>query len=198
MQMQSASAHFFLPINFLTLNFKMSDFEKSITSAKQRIFTILANQREEEYESNLEAATCIAARSQAASEAAKKQEPFNRKERSQFSQQIKPREESALKVWAKEKDLWIDDVYIKKIAQRYIAEGAEQKVYLKESGTSVLKINTGIFHGTWLEFFIRLIIHKALFPSTAYKLKGFTETEEQLCAIIEQQWVKIVRGATKE
>lgn len=129
MQMQSASAHFFLPINFLTLNFKMSDFEKSITSAKQRIFTILANQREEEYESNLEAATCIAARSQAASEAAKKQEPFNRKERSQFSQQIKPREESALKVWAKEKDLWIDDVYIKKIAQRYIAEGAEQSLF---------------------------------------------------------------------
>lgn len=29
-------------------------------------------------------------------------------------------------------------------------------------------------------------------------MKGFTETEEQLCAIIEQQWVKIVRGATKE
>jgi hypothetical protein len=176
----------------------MNDFESSITTAKQHINSILAEQREKKYESDLEAATYIAARSQAASEAAKGKEPLNRKERSWFNQQVKPLEETVLKAWAKKISLWIDDEQAKKIAKRYIDEGAEQKVYLKEDGRSVLKINTGIFHGTWLDFFVRLIIHKTLFPSTAYELKGFTEAEEQICAIIEQPGVKVVRGIFKE
>lgn len=176
----------------------MNEFEKSITSAKQLIFSILAKERAEEFGSNLEAATHIAARSQIASEAAKGKEPLNRKERSQFNQQIKPQEERALKLWAKENNLWEGSSAVKDLAKRYLDEGAEQKVYLKENGRSVIKINTGIFHGTWLEFFYRLIIHKALFPSTAYELKGFTEADEQLCAIIEQPWVKVLRGAAKE
>lgn len=29
-------------------------------------------------------------------------------------------------------------------------------------------------------------------------MKGFTEAVEQLCAIIEQPWVKVTRGAVKE
>jgi hypothetical protein len=176
----------------------MNDFESSVTTAKQHISSILAEQREKEHETTLEAATHIAARSQATSEAAKGREPLNRKERSWFNQQVKPLEETALKAWAKETNLWIDDDQVKEIAKRYIDEGAEQKVYLKEDGRSVLKINTGIFHGTWLDFFLRLIIHKALFPSTAYKLKGFIEAEEQICAIIEQPWVKVTRGILKE
>jgi len=176
----------------------MNEFENSIRTAKEHIRSLLAEQREKEYGSSLETATCIAARSQATSEAAKRKEPLNRKERSQFNQQVRLQEEISLRWWAKETNIWIDDERVKKIAKRFIDEGAEQKVYLKEDGHSVLKINTGIFHGTWLEFFLRLIIHKALFPSTAYELKGFTEAEEQLCAFIEQPWVKVTRGVFKE
>src|SRR5690349_3187053 len=124
----------------------MNEFEKSITSAQQLIFSILAAERAEEFQSNLEAATCIAARSQIASEAAKGKKPLTRKERSQFNQQVKPQEEKALKFWAKENNLWEESSAVKELAKRYIDEGAEQKVYLKENGRSVIKINTGIFH----------------------------------------------------
>jgi hypothetical protein len=62
----------------------MNDFESSVTTAKQHISSILAEQREKEHETTLEAATDIAARSQATSEAAKGKEPINRKERSWF------------------------------------------------------------------------------------------------------------------
>ncbi len=137
----------------------MNEFENRITTAKQNIHNLLGEQREREYESTLETATCIAARSQATSETAKGKEPINRKERAQFNQQVRSQEEIALRSWAKEINIWIDDERVKEIAKRYIDEGAEQKVYLKEDGHSVQKINTGIFHGAWLEFFLRLIIH---------------------------------------
>lgn len=65
------------------------NLKKSIKSAKQQIFTILAGKRKEKFESNLEAATHIAARSQATSKAAKGNEPLNRKERTWFNQQVK-------------------------------------------------------------------------------------------------------------
>lgn len=176
----------------------MNEFEKSITSAKQKITSIVAGQRGDEPESNLEAATRIAATSQAASEAAKGKEPLNRKERSHYNQLVKPEEETALKSWAKENNLWINDNTVQHLAKQYVDEGAEQKVYLKEDGRFVIKINTGIFHGTWLELFNRLIIHYAIFPSTAYKLKGFTDANNQLCVVIEQSWVQVERGASKE
>ena len=101
--------------------------------------------------------------------------------------------------WAEEINLWIKEAdFNKKYSRRYIAEGAEQKVYLKEDGRQVNKVNTGHFHGTWLDFFNRLILHQALFLSTAYTLAGFTEEEGQFCAVIEQPWVNVLRGAAKD
>lgn len=53
-------------------------------------------------------------------------------------------------------------------ATRQIGAGAEQKVYLHENGREVIKVNTGTYHGNWLEFFNRLLCHAILFPATKY------------------------------
>jgi hypothetical protein len=176
----------------------MNEFESNIHEAKKHIYTLLDRERSKEPATTLDAAICIAAKCQATSKEAKGAEPVTRKERAQFNEQVKRQEAEAIRQWARQNGLWIQDEIIRKLASQYVAEGAEQKVYLKENGRAVIKINTGIFHGTWMDFFIRLILHKAIFPSTAYELKGFIEAESQLCALIEQPWVQVARGATTE
>ncbi len=61
---------------------------------------------------------------------------------------------------------------------RFIGEGAEQKVYLNQDGKSVIKINYTIFYASWNDYFISLLIHNFLFPSTAYQLLGFCQKED--------------------
>ncbi|HVF97939.1 MAG TPA: hypothetical protein VM871_11485 [Flavisolibacter sp.] len=108
-------------------------------------------------------------------------------------------EEAAILAWAKENQLWLPEArFIVTYAPSYIAEGSEQKVYLNPDGKTVTKRNTGCYHSTWLEFFLRLIVHQATFPSTAYTVTGFTETEGQLCVIVQQAWFNVDRGAPEE
>ena len=40
----------------------------------------------------------------------------------------------------------------------YVSEGAEQKVYLKDSA-HVLKLNDAIYYETWRDYFISLLLH---------------------------------------
>lgn len=182
--------------NFHPIN---NAFKERVKQAKQEISAIVAGERSSQFQTHLQTATYIAARSQSTSEAAKGTEPLTRKERAQYNQKVKPEEEKALFEWAKNGNLWIEESkFNTQFSSNYLDEGAEQKVYLNDDGVRVHKVNAGYFHGTWLEFFIRLITHKAIFPSTAYKLTGFTEENGQFCAIIEQQWVQVVRGASKE
>jgi hypothetical protein len=174
------------------------EFRQHIQNAKAEISALLAGERTPQCETNLQTATRIAARSQSTSEAAKGPEPINRKERAHYNQRVKPEEEKALKAWAHEASLWVPETaFNEKYAQRYVDAGAEQKVYLKEDCRKVYKVNTGHFHGTWLDFFIRFLIHKTLFPSTAYTLEGFTEERGQFCAVVEQWWITAGRGASK-
>lgn len=188
-----------LYLMFANFENQIHSFEKGVLAAKEQINAILAGERTPEPGAHLQAATYIAARSQSTSPAAQSAEPVSRKERAHYHQQVKPLEESDLTLWAKTKALWIDNEdFNKTYAQRYVDAGAEQKVYLNQNGKRVRKVNTGAFHGTWLEFFIRLIVHKAIFPSTAYSLTGFTEAENEFCAVIEQPWVRVERGASKE
>lgn len=141
----------------------MNEFESNIYEAKKHLYTLLDGKRSEEPASTIDAAICIASQCQATSKEAKGVEPVNRKERANFNEQIKPKEAEAIRKRAIQNGLWVNDEEIQKLASQYVAEGAEQKVYLKDAGRSVIKINTGIFHGTWLEFFIRLHLHKTLF-----------------------------------
>ncbi|MGI8597877.1 MAG: hypothetical protein ACR2KB_01350 [Chitinophagaceae bacterium] len=72
------------------------EFEQSIRQAKEEITTLLGGERTPEQGTTLQTATCIAAASQRASEAAKGTEPLTRKERAQYNQQVKPEEEKSL------------------------------------------------------------------------------------------------------
>ena len=57
--------------------------------------------------------------------------------------------------------------------ERYLAEGAEQKVYLEEDGRHVIKLNDSVFYATWKDYFNSLLVHNFFFPATCYDLIGF-------------------------
>ena len=86
---------------------------------------------------------------------------------------------------AEEKHLWFTDID----PGAYIAEGAEQKVYLSSDGRSVLKTNDTIFYATWEDYFISLLIHNFLFPATAYELMGFRQENSVLYAVVRQPFI---------
>jgi hypothetical protein len=140
----------------------------------------------------------ICGASQIASEAAKRAEPVNRKERAQYNSFVKPIEERALEVWAKTNDLWISEQdFIQQNSTRFIGSGAERKVYLHTGGSEVIKANTGTYHGNWLEFFNRLLCHANLFPATKYVTIGFTRVEENFTVLIKQQFAVLTKGASR-
>ena len=74
----------------------------------------------------------------------------------------------------------------------YIGEGAEQKVYLGENGLFVIKINDSIFYETWNDYFISLLVHNYLFPSTAYQLLGFAENIDKtvFSSVVKQPFIE--------
>lgn len=73
---------------------------------------------------------------------------------------------------------------------QYVSEGAEQKIYLRDSET-VLKLNDTIYYETWLDYFQNLLLHNYFFEDTAYRLIGFTNVDEVLFAVVEQNFVEI-------
>ncbi|GGD47305.1 hypothetical protein GCM10011514_09120 [Emticicia aquatilis] len=83
--------------------------------------------------------------------------------------------------------LWYND---KLDESTYIAEGAEQKVYLDYDGRNVIKINDTIFYESWKDYFISLLIHNYLFPATSYELIGFYKNEQTLCSVVRQPFVE--------
>jgi len=101
--------------------------------------------------------------------------------------------------WRLLKIFWIDPgVFQHQYSGRYIAEGAEQKVYLKEDGKTVLKVNLGRFHTTWLDYFNRLLFHAFFFPSTKYTTVGFTEEDGRFGVITEQSFAILHLGAPRK
>lgn len=149
-------------------------------------------------------ASYIAGRCYSAGATHQTAEPINRKERTAFNEKIRKIEEPALQKWTVQTGFWQNPVdFNDTYGSRKIGEGAEAIVYLSLTGKSVLKVNDGTFHGTWLEFFDRLAIHNTLFPDTCYQLVGFTQRkgfygEDRLAAIVEQPFIKAERGASFE
>lgn len=82
-------------------------------------------------------------------------------------------------------NLWINNIDL----DNYVSEGAEQKVYLKNSKT-VIKLNDGIFYESWIDYFTNLLLHNFFFPDTAYQLKGFCKNNDDLYAVVTQPFVK--------
>ena len=73
---------------------------------------------------------------------------------------------------------------------QYVSEGAEQKVYLKDT-ENVLKLNDAIYYNSWKDYFYNLLLHNYFFPDTAYDLVGFTKDNDILYAVVEQSYVSI-------
>jgi Serine/Threonine/Tyrosine Kinase found in polyvalent proteins len=105
-------------------------------------------------------------------------------EKSQFFN--KEDEIKALELFANQNNLWQEALD----ESKYIGEGAEQKVYFNQDGKSVSKINDAIFYLSWQDYFISLIIHNFLFPSTAYQLLGFYRKENVFYSVVQQPFIE--------
>ena len=97
----------------------------------------------------------------------------------------KSEETKTLKKYIENQNLWIKDIDL----NNYVSEGAEQKVYLKDS-RSVIKLNDAIYYLSWVDYFTNLLLNNYFFPDTAYKLLGFFEHNLVLYAVVEQHFIK--------
>ncbi|OYU96630.1 MAG: hypothetical protein CFE21_08815 [Bacteroidetes bacterium B1(2017)] len=103
--------------------------------------------------------------------------------KAEISKHLKKQETESLERFINENGLWVEvDLTL------YVSEGAEQKVYLKNS-ESVFKLNDAIYYGCWRDYLINLLLHNFFFPDTAYKLLGFTKVEGAVFAVVEQHYV---------
>jgi len=94
-------------------------------------------------------------------------------------------EARCLKDYINHNNLWIDDFN----ASNYIAEGAEQKVYLID-GAHVIKLNDAIFYQyLWEDYLHSLLLHNYFFPDTAYELEGFYEKDGIIYSVVKQPFV---------
>ena len=103
--------------------------------------------------------------------------------KTEYSKQYKAEETERLKLFIEGNNLWVEiDL------NQYVSEGAEQKVYLKDTA-SVYKLNDSIYYASWHDYFINLLLHNFFFSDTAYQLIGFAKVEDVLFAVVEQAFV---------
>ena len=60
------------------------------------------------------------------------------------------------------------------------------------------KRNNLLYHGNWLEYFHRLVLHNWVFPDTALRFVGFTAVRATLQPVVSQTAIRGVRGATRD
>lgn len=73
-------------------------------------------------------------------------------------------ETERLEFFISEQNLWFNNLDL----SQYVSEGAEQKVYLKDS-EHVLKLNDAIYYNSWKDYFHNLLLHNYFFSDTAYE-----------------------------
>lgn len=100
---------------------------------------------------------------------------------------IKEEQTCFLKSYAYKEGLWLESL---PAGNQYLTEGGESKVYLSNEGHFVIKINDAGYYATWTEYFNSLLLHNLMFFETAYSLLGFTEVDQKLFAVIQQQFVE--------
>jgi hypothetical protein len=98
---------------------------------------------------------------------------------------FKDQEATAILEYARLHDFFFSDIN----KDRYLAEGAEQKVYLEQDGMYVIKLNDSIFYASWKDYFNSLLMHNYFFPSTSYELIGFNLENEKLYAVVHQPYI---------
>lgn len=100
------------------------------------------------------------------------------------SKHLKEQETKRLEEFIDKKKLWVQNIDFSK----YVSEGAEQKVYLKDSD-HVLKLNDSIYYSTWKDYFYNLLLHNYFFSDTAYELIGFSKENNILYSVVRQSFV---------
>jgi hypothetical protein len=90
-------------------------------------------------------------------------------------------------------NLWAKNINL----SQYVSEGAEQKVYLKDS-EYVFKLNDSIYYTSWRDYLYNLLLHNYFFPDTAYELIGFTKDKSILYAVVQQSYVAITANTDLE
>ena len=108
--------------------------------------------------------------------------------KTQDTKQIREQETKRLENFVSEKNLWINDIDF----SQYISEGAEQRVFLKDSD-HVLKLNDAIYYSYWKDYFYNLLLHNFFFADTAYELIGFTKENNVLYAVVQQSYVAVTQ-----
>jgi Serine/Threonine/Tyrosine Kinase found in polyvalent proteins len=98
---------------------------------------------------------------------------------------VKEQEAAAILEYARLNDFFFSNVN----KDRYLAEGAEQKVYLEADGSHVIKLNDAIFYLKWEDYFNSLLLHNYFFPATSYELIGFQNESERLYAVVRQSYI---------
>ena len=102
------------------------------------------------------------------------------------SKQNKKEETKNLENYISKKNLWIENLDF----SQYVSEGAEQKVYLKDS-LNVLKLNDSIYYNSWKDYFNNLLLHNFFFPDTLYTLVGFSKKDNVLYAVVQQPYITV-------
>lgn len=102
----------------------------------------------------------------------------------EIEKHFKSKEAEKLENYIETHNLWIKNIDF----SQYISEGAEQRVYLKDS-EHVLKLNDTIYYNSWKDYLYNLLLHNYFFSDTAYELVGFTKENETLYAVVQQNYV---------
>ena len=98
---------------------------------------------------------------------------------------FKESETKNLIVFIEENNLWYHSINV----NDFVAEGAEQKVFIKNE-KSVIKLNDSIYYLSWIDYFKNLILHNYFFQDTSYQLLGFYKLNKTIFAVVEQPFVK--------
>ena len=109
--------------------------------------------------------------------------------KTQESKQIREQETKSLEEFVNKNNLWVTKIDF----SNYVSEGAEQRVFLKDS-RHVLKFNDAIYYNSWREYFFNLLLHNYFFPDTAYELIGFVKDNHVLYAVVQQSYVAITES----
>jgi len=99
--------------------------------------------------------------------------------------QNKVQETEKLIAFARANNLMLENIP----EERFIASGAEQKVYIMES-KHVIKLNDAIYYASWEDYFYNLLLHNYFFADTAYSLLGFHLSKNTLYAVVQQAYIK--------
>ena len=148
---------------------------------KDEIYNVLSGKSEVSLGTTIQSITCYLNNGQKASPTVENEK------------HLKKQEAEKLENYISKNNLWINDIDF----SQYVSEGAEQKVYLRDS-EHVLKLNDSIYYSSWKDYFYNLLLHNYFFPDTAYELIGFTKDKDILYAIVKQNYVSITSNTNLE